>query len=166
MKPRTQRRSKHRRKRSTLRKGGVILNLASRGNRRQNLNMARYYVSQGYTVRNNNGTVYNSLNNIPNANNNVEEVKENNEYTVPHNINSLNTIELPDKVRNEISFEDINFERPVLVLNEEEKLNLGSRRVFQTNFTVKNIKNTRKNPFTRMHVSSVKWMKPTRANKK
>ena len=95
-------------------------------------------------------------NNENNANNENNENNENNAFEVPESTNNLNSIELPSNAVNSISYESINFNRPILNINNESRY----KRYYQNRNTVKYLKNTKTNPFTKVAISNIKWKMP------
>jgi hypothetical protein len=79
----------------------------------------------------------------------------------PNNMNGLSIIEIePDNAVNAVTFEDIRFDQPVLVLDNEHRF----QRVYQSNDSIADLRQTMRNPHTRNPIRSAVWMKPVRRN--
>jgi len=154
-------------RRTIKRRGGVGRTHAlPRSNNREawgNSNMSRenreerqaYYTQQALNqgIYGYNGYNENYENNENNENNGYNE---NNAFEVPESTNNLNSIELPSNAVNSISYESINFNRPILNINNESRY----KRYYQNRNTVKYLKNTKTNPFTKVAISNIKWKMP------
>jgi len=79
---------------------------------------------------------------------------------VPNNMSQLTNIELENNASNATSWNEINFERPVLVLNNENSLEIPSRRVYQSNQSINHLRRTRRNPTTRGVIQRGTWKRP------
>jgi hypothetical protein len=79
----------------------------------------------------------------------------------PNNVEGLQIIEIePDNAVNAVTFEDIRFDQPVLVLDNEHRF----QRVYQSNDSIADLRQTMRNPHTRNPIRSAVWMKPVRRN--
>lgn len=76
----------------------------------------------------------------------------------PNNINDLNAIALNKNSHNIISLDAINFSKPVLVLNNDNKVE--NPKVYQSNSAMNWFKYKGTNPHTRNAIKKSKWMKP------
>ena len=79
---------------------------------------------------------------------------------VPNNMSQLTNIELENNASNATSWNEIDFERPVLVLNNENSLEIPSRRVYQSNQSINHLRRTRRNPTTRGMIRRGTWKRP------
>ena len=79
---------------------------------------------------------------------------------VPNNIGQLTNIELENNATNAATWNEINFGRPVLVLNNENSLEIPSRRVYQSNQSINHLRRTQRNPSTRNIVRRGTWKRP------
>jgi len=81
-------------------------------------------------------------------------------FNVPNNINALNTLAIPRNAENAIMGEPININRPILNFNDERNFN----RYYQNEATIRGLKNSKKNPFTRKNIVKATWDKPLPKN--
>ena len=84
------------------------------------------------------------------------EYDENNAFEVPETTNNLNSIQIPSNAMNSLMYEPINFNKPILNINNESK----HERYYQHNNTIKHLKDKRINPFTKKNISNIKWKMP------
>jgi hypothetical protein len=79
----------------------------------------------------------------------------------PNNVDNLEIIEIePINAINAVTFEDIHFDQPVLVLDNEHRF----QRVYQSNDSIADLHRTMRNPHTRNPIRSAVWMRPVRRN--
>lgn len=77
----------------------------------------------------------------------------------PNNIEDLDIIAIEsDNAVNAVTFEDIRFDQPVLVIDNEHRY----QRVYQSNDSIADLRQTMRNPHTRNPIRSAVWMKPVR----
>ena len=128
--------------------GNNELNKTRRNYHRQ---QARLYGHRSPFNNNNN----NMENEIINPN---EEVEESSTFNLPAVPNTINQIELSENAENAIMFNSINFTKPILNFNNEST----HGRYYQNSNTLKNLKRTGVNPFTKQKISKAKWLMPKR----
>ena len=87
-----------------------------------------------------------------------EEVEESSVFNLPAVPNTMNQIELSENAENAIMFNSINFTKPILDFDDEST----HGRYYQNSNTLKNLKRTGVNPFTKQKISKVKWLMPKR----
>ena len=140
-------------RRTRKHRGGI--NYGNRGNNEMNKTMRNYHRQQarlyGYRSPFNNNN--NMENEIVNPN---EEVLETSTFNIPPVPNTMNQIELSENAENAIMLNSINFTKPILNFNGES--NHG--RYYQNSNTLKNLKRTGVNPFTKAKISKAKWLMP------
>lgn len=157
---------KYTRKRRILRRtrkhrGGI--NYGNRGNNEMNKTMRNYHRQQArlYGYRspfNNNNNNSNMENEVVNPNEEVIETTST--FNIPPVPNKLNEIELSENAENAIMLNSINFTKPILNFNGESE----HGRYYQNSNTLKNLKRTGVNPFTKQKINKVKWLMPKKKN--
>jgi hypothetical protein len=82
------------------------------------------------------------------------------------NINSLEILELPENASDSVSYEDIDFNRPVLTIDDEDLLNIKSRKVYQAPSSIEYLREHLTNPLrgANSRIFSTKWKKPVMRN--
>jgi hypothetical protein len=81
---------------------------------------------------------------------------QNSNFNVPRNVNRLETVAIANNAENAIMGEPINMGRPILNINNEKEYG----RYYQNNASIRGLRNTKKNPFTRKNITKVTWYKP------
>ena len=137
-------------------RGGITY--GNTGNNELNKTRRTYHRQQArlYGYRspfNNNNNNNNMENEIINPN---EEVEESSTFNLPAVPNTINQIELSENAENAIMFNSINFTKPILNFNNEST----HGRYYQNSNTLKNLKRTGVNPFTKQKISKAKWLMP------
>ena len=109
--------------------------------------------------------------NVNNYYNHYQPQRENNSATNlvetlqipnrPNNINSLDTIEMNANFEDPIMLTPINYTKPVLVLNNENRYKRG----YQNNASIAHLRRNGENPLTKKKIKRTRWMKPVRKNK-
>jgi hypothetical protein len=97
----------------------------------------------------------------PYAQRNIRRRISNSNFNVPNNINALGELAIARNAENAIMGELINMNRPIMNFNDEKNFN----RYYQNEASIRGIKNTKKNPFTRKNITKITWYKPVRKNK-
>ena len=135
-------------------RGGITY--GNTGNNELNKTRRNYHRQQarlyGYrsTFNNNNNNMENEIINP------TEEVEESSVFNLPAVPNTMNQIELSENAENAIMFNSINFTKPILNFNNESTRG----RYYQNSNTLKNLKRTGVNPFTKQKISKAKWLMP------
>jgi hypothetical protein len=79
-------------------------------------------------------------------------------FEVPNRINEL---AIKENAENAIMGELINMNRPVMILNDEEQYD----HYYQNETSIRGLKESKRNPFTRKNITKITWYKPVPKNK-
>ncbi len=92
---------------------------------------------------------------------NIVRRVSNSNFNAPNNINALHELAIARNAENAIMGEPIHMNRPIMNFNDEKNFN----RYYQNEASIRSLKNTKKNPFTRKNITKISWYKPVRKNK-
>jgi ankyrin repeat protein len=91
---------------------------------------------------------------------NVAQRITNANFHAPNNINALPALAIKENTENAIMGELINMKRPIMDFNNEKNF----ERYYQNEASIRGLKNSKRNPFTRKNITKITWYKPVRKN--